>query len=146
MTDKPNKDLDILRERLESDSFAKMLGIEYEEVRGGYCRARMKIDKKHLNLLNNPHGGAIFTLADAVFAGSCNGHGELAVAVTVTIDYIAPVAENTMLIAEGIEIHKTRKIGHYKLEVRKETGELVANAKGTAYFMGKTFSEWKEKK
>ena len=139
-----DRNLDILKNLLDRDAFAKKLGIEYEETRGGYCRVKMKVLKEHLNFLGAPHGGALFSIADAAFAGSCNGHGELAVAVSVTVDYLAPVAKGTILVAEGIEIQRTRKIGHYKLEVRTEGGELVANAKGTAYFLGKTFTEWEE--
>ncbi len=139
------RDIEILKSRLDQDAFARSLGIEYEEVRGGYCRVSMTVRRDHLNFLGAPHGGALFGLADASFAGSCNSHGELAVAVSVTIDYIAPVKEGTILVAEGTEISRTRKIGHYRLEVRTESGELVANAKGTAYFLGETFSEYEKK-
>ena len=135
-------DMDSLRKRIDNDAFAKLVGIEYEEVRGGYCRARMKIGPKHLNLFDAPHGGAVFTLADAVFAGSCNGYGEMAVAVSVTIDYMTPVRLGTVLVAEGTEISRTRKIGHYNLEIKNEAGDLVSRAKGTAYFLGKTVTEW----
>ena len=138
------KDLDILKELLDHDTFVRNTGIKYEEVRGGYCRVRMTVGKEHLNFLGAPHGGAVFTVADAAFAGSCNGHGELAVAVSVTVDFMAPVKEGTVLVGEATEIHRTRKIGHYRLEVRTESGELVSQAKGTAYFLGKTFTEWEK--
>ncbi len=144
------KDLEILKNLLANDSFAAENGIEYEEVSDGYCRAKMKVTPKHLNFLKAPHGGAVFTLADAVFAGSCNAHGELAVAVSVTIDFMSAVKEGAVLVAEGSLISRTRKIGHYRLEVKDGEGNLVSQAKGTAYFLGKTFTEWekaqKEKK
>jgi len=139
-----NKDLEILKGLLNSDAFAQNVGIKYEEVRGGYCRVRMTVGKQHLNFLSNPHGAAVFAVADAAFAGSCNGHGELAVAVTVTVDFLAAVKEGTALIGEATEIHRTRKIGHYRLEVRTDSGELAAQAKGTAYFLGKTFTDWEK--
>ena len=82
------KDIDILRELLDKDAFVRNNGISYEEVRGGYCRVRMTVGKEHLNFLGAPHGGAVFTVGDAAFAGSCNGHGELAVAVSVTVDFV----------------------------------------------------------
>ena len=41
------------------------------------------------NFHGSPHGGAIFSLADFAFGGACNGHGEPAVALTVTIQFHA---------------------------------------------------------
>ena len=39
-----------------------------------------------VNFHGSPHGGLIFSLADFAFGGACNGHGEPAVALTVTIE------------------------------------------------------------
>jgi len=46
------------------------------EAEAGYCKARMKIEDKHLNAANVVQGGALFTLADLAFAIASNSRGQ----------------------------------------------------------------------
>jgi acyl-CoA thioesterase len=70
---------------MSKDQFAKHSGIELLDVSKGTAKARMQIKKEHLNGIGIVHGGAIFTLADFVFAAASNSHGILAVAINVSI-------------------------------------------------------------
>jgi uncharacterized protein (TIGR00369 family) len=78
-----------LAERIAADPYGRWLGIELLELRPGYCRAGLTLAPHMTNFHGSPHGGAIFSLADFVFGGACNGHGEPAVALTVTIQFHA---------------------------------------------------------
>jgi len=45
-----------------TDWLAETLGIKVLEVKDGYCKVTMKIEKIHTNALGFTHGGSIFTL------------------------------------------------------------------------------------
>ncbi len=120
-----------LSRMVENDAFAKLLGIQLLEVGGGSARARMTITPHHLNGLGMVHGGAIFSLADLVFAAACNSHDPPAVAIHVGISYLrAPRGQ--VLLAEGAEV-AGGKIGSYTIRVTDEGGELVALFQGMCY-------------
>lgn len=42
-----------------------------------------------LNFHGLPHGGVIFSLADAAFAAACNSYGQAAVTLNVNISFLA---------------------------------------------------------
>jgi acyl-CoA thioesterase len=115
------------------DPFARSLGIEVLDVAEGYSKVAMTVDERMLNAHHTAHGGAIFSLADFGFALACNSHGRLAVALNVSIHYIAPVALGTRLIAEATEESLGHRIGLYRLTVTAEDGTLVATCQATAY-------------
>jgi uncharacterized protein (TIGR00369 family) len=76
-----------ISERIGADPYGRWFGIELLELRAGYCRAALTLAPHMANFHGSPHGGAIFSLADFAFGGACNGHGEPAVALTVTIQF-----------------------------------------------------------
>ncbi|UCC63761.1 MAG: hydroxyphenylacetyl-CoA thioesterase PaaI [Anaerolineae bacterium] len=115
------------------DPFARFLGVELLKVGEGYSKVAVTVDERMLNSHNTAHGGVIFSLADAAFAIACNSHGQLAVALNVTINYVAPAAPGTRLIAEATEESLGRRIGLYRLVVTAEDGTLVATCQATAY-------------
>ena len=86
----PHPPLPALAERIAADPYGRWLGIELLELRPGYCRAGLTLAPHMANFHGSPHGGAIFSLADFAFGGACNGHGEPAVALTVTIQFHGP--------------------------------------------------------
>jgi acyl-CoA thioesterase len=115
------------------DPFARQLGVELEEIRPGYSRVAMTVGQEMLNSHHTAHGGVIFGLADVAFAAASNSHGPPAVALQVSINYVAPVSLGTRLYAEATEESLGRRIGVYRLTVTKEDGTLVATCQATAY-------------
>lgn len=116
----------------QRDLFARHCGIELVAVGGGTARGRLMLDEQHLNGLRMAHGGAIFTLADYVFAAASNSRGQAAVAVTVSISFVK-AATAGMLHAEAREVSLSPRLGVYMVEVRDDAGDLVAVFQGTAY-------------
>jgi len=111
--------------------FGKELGIELIEWREGYAKALLEIKENHLNSLGTAHGGVVFSLADSVFALCCN-YREVVVAVNVSINYMSPAKAGDVLVAEGWEIKRTRKLSFCRIEVRKDK-ELVATVQALGY-------------
>lgn len=119
-------------EFMQKDKFAQHTGIELLEMSPGRAKARMKIREEHKNGMGVAHGGAIFTLADLVFAAASNSHGIPALAINVSISYLKKLTEG-ILTAEASEVSLNPKLACYTVEVRDETGELVAIFQGMVY-------------
>lgn len=124
--------MDDLQRFIEKDAFARHIGVEMLECADGYARATMEIGPHHLNSAGILHGGAIFSLADAVFAAASNSHGTLAVAITVCISFFVAVRKG-VLTAEAREVACNPRLATYVMEVRTEEGMLVAQLQGTVY-------------
>lgn len=121
------------RRVMAKDTFAQSLGIQMEELRTGYCRTSVTISPEMLNGYGVPHGGMLFALADYAFAGTCNSHGQVALALNVSIHYLSTVPVGTRLYAEAQEEHLTRRTGLYRISVTDDTGKQVAACSALAY-------------
>ena len=120
-------------QRISQDPFASFLGIELLELGQGYSKVSMIVGEQMLNFHGIPHGGALFSLADAAFAAASNSHGQTAVALNVGINYLAAVPVGTRLYAEATEESLGRRTALYRLAVATEDNTLVALAHGTVY-------------
>jgi acyl-CoA thioesterase len=117
---------DDLRRHIEGDPWARALGIEFLELRRGFCRVALALGPHMVNFQGYPHGGVIFSLADVAFGAACNSHGEPAVALTVTIQYLAAAPPGGRLVAEGRERKQGSRAGFYEIAVTSADGTLVA--------------------
>ncbi len=115
-----------LAAQIRSEPWARALGIEYLELRRGYCRVALNLQPHMVNYQGYPHGGVIFSLADVAFGAACNSHGAAAVALNMTISYLAAVAPGSRLIAEGQERKQARRAGFYDVTVTTDQGVPVA--------------------
>ncbi len=119
------------------DPFCGSLGIEATELGPGHARAELVAGPEHTNFLGIVHGGAVFSLADAALAAASNSHDHQAVASTVTIHLLRGCRPGDRLVAEATEEHRSRRLGLYRIEVRREPGgELVALAEGQVAVVG----------
>ncbi len=125
--------LHALRERIGRDPFARALGMELLSAENGHSRVQVTLTPSMVNFQGLPHGGVIFTLADHAFAAACNSHGRAALALSVTIDFVAAAPAGATLVAECHELSLGGRIGHYRVEVVTTTGTLIALCQATAY-------------
>src|SRR5210317_1105750 len=109
-------DTENARKLAARDRFAMLAGIEIVEAEAGYCKARMKIEDKHLNAANVVQGGALFTLADLAFAIASNSRGQLALAINVNISFLNGISAGT-LYATATEVDIPRRLGAYDVLV-----------------------------
>jgi acyl-CoA thioesterase len=124
--------MDTMKKFVDKDHFAKHLGVEMLEYSSGKAKARMKLQEHHLNSAGTVHGGAIFSLADAVFSVASNSHGTLAMAINVSISFFKAVKTGT-LMAEGREVSFNPKLATYLIDVKDDAGNAVALFQGTVY-------------
>ncbi len=117
-----------LRARLAADPLAGLLGIELEEIRPGYARAGMTVGPRHVNAVGTAHGGATMALLDVVHAAVSNSHGVVAVAQDVHTEFLAAGRPGERLVAEGTELHRSRRTAVYRIDARGDDGRLVATA------------------
>lgn len=125
--------LDQIFQHISQDPFARFLGIELLELREGYSRVAMTVEEHMLNFHGIPHGGVIFSLADAAFAAASNSHGQTAVALNVSMNFLAAVPVGTRLYAEGTEESLGRRTALCRLAVTTDDGTLVALGHGLVY-------------
>lgn len=118
---------------IRTDPFARHLGIEFLLIEKGHAVSRMKLGEEHKNFMGMVHGGAIFSLADATFGAAANSGGTMAMAIHVSIDYLAAPGDTPYLEADVRETSRAGRGGHYAMEVRNSSGELVADCHGWAY-------------
>lgn len=131
-------DREQMLKRFREDPYACYLGIELLALDEGYSKATLVVGEHMLNLHGIPHGGVIFSLADAAFAAASNSHGQVAVALNVSINYLAAVPVGTRLYAEATEESLSHRIALYRLSVTAEDGTPVALAHGTVYRRSQT--------
>lgn len=118
---------------IAGDPFADRMGIELEELRPGYSRVSMTLASDMVNFHSIPHGAAIFALVDAAFAAAGNSHGQVALALDMSISFVAATRPGQRLVAEAREEHLGRRTALYHMTVRDEEGRLIASSHGTVY-------------
>ncbi len=121
-----------IRNFIQNDRFAKLLGIELVEAAPGHAVTQMKITDEHLNAVNIAQGGALFTMADLALAAASNAHGPVAVSIQSEIKYFKPAGKG-LLTAEASEISCSSKLATYSIDIRNKDGELVAAFQGMVY-------------
>lgn len=124
---------DAIARKISQDPFAIWMGMDLEELTPGHARVAMTLTPAMLNFNGIPHGGAIFSLADAAFAAASNSHGQMAVALSMTIHYLAAAELGTHLVAEAQELRKGHRSAFYQMTVRTEEGEVIAICQGVVH-------------
>ncbi|MBQ8982826.1 MAG: PaaI family thioesterase [Lachnospiraceae bacterium] len=120
------RDLEEARNYFKDDRFAtEASGIIIEAVDDGYAKCSMKIEDRHRNAVNQVMGGAIYTLADFVFAVATNTKDHWTVTTVSQISYIGTVKGDT-LYAESRCIKDGRRTCFYEIEIKDDLGNLVA--------------------
>lgn len=121
------------RERIGSDAYCELLGIELVELEPGFARATLPVTDELTNFHGTAHGGAVYSLADAVFAAASNAHGTTAVALETNTSYLAAVETGETLTATAEETHLGSRTAGYEVGVTDENGDRVATFRGRAY-------------
>lgn len=124
--------MDAMKKFVQQDHFARHIGVEILEYGKGAAKARMEIGSHHLNSAGMVHGGAVFSLADAVFSIASNSHGTLAVAINVSISFFKSATSGT-LTATAEEVSFNPKLATYLITVTDDAGDKIALFQGTVY-------------
>lgn len=122
----------MIKDFILKDTFARHCGIELIEAGEGFAKTKVTLADHHLNGLNMPHGGILFTLADVAFAAAANYRGIPTVAINVNMSYLKST-ESKVLYAEVREVNEKGRVGSYHAKVTDETGQIIAIFEGLGY-------------
>lgn len=117
----------------EGDCFAAGCGARLIEIAPGSAVALLEVTSAHLNAGGVCQGGAIFTLADLVFAALVNQGENLTFAINSTIYYHVSAKEGDTLRAEGRLSCAHHRIPSVEVEVTNQEGVRIATFTGQAY-------------
>jgi acyl-CoA thioesterase len=120
-----------------ADAASRELGVELDEVRPGYARARLRITSSMTNGHELCHGGYLFLLADTAFAYACNTYDEVTVAAACDIVFVSAARSGDELVAEASERVRYGRSGLYDVTVtRVGDGAVVAEFRGRSRVTG----------
>lgn len=131
-----NKIIASIFEKVENEAYARKLGMRLVKLEPGHAIVEMAPQKDTTNIFGMTHGGVIFSLIDEAFQVSCNSHGTVAVALSMTINYHHPPHRKSALRAESKEIHRSKKTATYEITVTDEKRRLIASCLALAYRKG----------
>lgn len=109
-----------------ADRFAMVTsGIEIEAVDEGYAKCSMKIEERHVNATGHVMGGAIFTLADFVFAVATNTKDKVTVTTVSQISFLG-APKGDVLYGESRILKDGRRNCFYEIFITDNMGTPVA--------------------
>lgn len=115
------------------DSTSQALGMEIVAVGPGFARLTMTVRPDMVNGHDISHGGLIFSLADSAFAFACNSYNRATVALSASIEFLAPGRLGDLLTAEAQEVALGNKTGVYDVLVTNQDGQQIALFRGKSY-------------
>jgi uncharacterized protein (TIGR00369 family) len=138
MTDPtPVAPLDLLAKMIKGEvpppPVARLVGFRLVEVGRERAVFEMDADERHANPMGTLHGGIVCDLADAAlgtaFATTLEA-GQSYTTLELSINFLKPVWK-ARLRATGKVVKRTKRTGLTEVEVRDESGSLVAWGKST---------------
>jgi len=123
--------------QIEAEPFGKKFGLKLIDVQEGYARVEMVFTEDLGNMFGMAHGGALFALIDEAFEVASNSHGTMAVALNMSINYLAAPAKGSRLTAQANEINRTKKTAAYDIRVTDEGNKLLATCQALVYRLEK---------
>ena len=125
-----------IQRQVEREPYAQKLGMKLSLLEPGHAIVEMAPSGDLENIFGMTHGAAIFSLIDEAFQVSCNAHGTVAVALSMTVTYHLAPDKNRTLRAESKEIHRSAKTGTYEIKVTDDQDHLIASCMALAYRKG----------
>ena len=118
---------------LRDIGFGRLVGVEVVDWGPGRARTRLMPGPNQTNVHGFVHGGALFAVADTAFEVACNSYGRVCVGLDVTVHYAAPAQPGATLVAEALEVTRSRRVASYRVEVKGEDGVVRCTALAVAF-------------
>jgi len=119
--------------RVAEEPFARKFGLRLLDLDEGYSLVTMSLTPEMGNIFGKAHGGAIFALIDEAFETASNSHGTTAVALNMSVTYVAAPAMGAVLTAEAREVNRTKRTAVYDIKVRENGERLIASCQALVY-------------
>jgi uncharacterized protein (TIGR00369 family) len=125
----------MLDSEVPKHGFATLVGYRLVEWREDFAEIALDVEDRHLNRSGIAHGGVAATLLDTAlgYAGchcAVPGRVRRAVTLSLTVNFVGPIAAGTTLTAVGRRTGGGQRIFYAEGEVRDADGALVATATG----------------
>lgn len=133
MTDLIKDPVSYAKDVVAKDPMATFLGIETDEVFAGYARCSVTIKPDYLNAVERAHGAIIYAVLDQALAVAANSTGNIAVSLSINVNYISSAIDGEKIFAEAIPVNTGNKVSFWKLEVRGIGDKIIATGNGVAY-------------
>jgi acyl-CoA thioesterase len=118
---------------VETEPFTKKFDLKLIDLQEGYAKVGMFFTADMENIFGMAHGGALFAMMDEAFEIASNSHGTMAVALNMSVNYIAAPSKGAYLTAEAREFNKTRKTAAYDIRITDEQNNLIAVCRALVY-------------
>ncbi|MFH1138233.1 MAG: hotdog fold thioesterase [Pseudomonadota bacterium] len=123
---------------VKTEPFCREMGMDLLFLDDGRSIVEMDfVPERMRNIYGRAHGGAIFALIDEAFETSCQTDGTIAVALNVSVTYVAGPEAGCRLRAESNRVSQTRKTASFDIKVSEANGRLLAVCQALAYNTGK---------
>lgn len=130
-------DLDLLQKEADSSGLAKTMGFELIEIGQGHATAQMRLDDRHLNFYENPHGAALYALADHICSIAGNSVDRRAVMSQSNAYFLASPKPGSLITAYGRLAIEGRSLGVVEVEVVDEENKPLVRFSANVYFIDK---------
>lgn len=114
----------VLRAVTENE-YVKFLGIEFQELREGRVKARMKYKKELANPYGMLHGGSLYSMADIVAGSAACMCGYFVTTVSGTLNFLLPADDTEYVYCEAVELRQGRHLAVYDVKITNERKQLL---------------------
>jgi acyl-CoA thioesterase len=123
------------------DPSARTLGITLVSASTDAATVRMTVRADLCNGFGMLHGGATFLLADSAMAFASNAGGEVALASSAEVDWLAPVPAGDELTATAERRWTSGRSSIWDVTVTNRAGDTVALMRGRTRQVGRPVVE-----
>ena len=131
--------IEIVSKMLANDEFSKWLNINLIEVKPGYCKLSVVVNKLMLNGFKIAHGGICFSISDSALAFAANANGFICYTIETSLSYHKKILLEDLLTVEAKELNQTENKAFYEVTVYNIQREIVSVMKGVVHVSRK---EW----
>ena len=124
-----------IKARVESNGFAKHIGIEILEADQGYATGRIVLGPIHGNPIGSIHGGCIFTLVDTIAGTAFVSTGKSCTTLSSNIDFLNAAIKSKVLTAKAEPVRIGNHIAVFDVRVTDDRDVLIARASVTFYVL-----------
>ena len=117
-------ELQTMKNFFKEDKFARLAGLEIEEITPVKAVVSVQIQPEHLNANGSVQGGLLYTLADFTFAVLGNFLHPITVTQSGHIEYLR-AASGRRLVATAKETERAGKNTVCEVVIRGEDGQIV---------------------
>jgi phenylacetic acid degradation protein PaaD len=118
---------------LRDIGFGRLVGVEVVDWEPGRATTRLVPGADQTNVHGFVHGGALFAVADTAFEVACNSYGRVCVGLDVSVHYASPAQPGEPLVAEAVEVTRSRRVASYRVEVTGGDGLVRCTALAVAF-------------